>query len=161
MSIVISFNSYSKFNRETSGLYCYMAILPLASLKRAMPTISYLILPAHYGYSCLCIVCGLSCLLLLPIHCMRLILPAHYGYSCLWLVPKERCRSLLSSLVKRVCDTQRSFLRVATVPSAYYCIPIPALLIWVATVPGAYPYRAYLPTRYPAYLPTQHSFISI
>ena len=97
--------------------------------------------------------------LFLPIHCMRLILPAHYGYSCLWLLPKEQChpvqwlqlitlwllskeqcRSLLSSLVKQVFNIQHFIIRVAMVPSAYYYIPIPALLIWVATVPSTYPY---------------------
>ena len=40
--------------------------------------------------------------------------------------------------------------------SVYYYIPISALLIWVATVPSAYPYQAYIPTRYQAYLSTQY-----
>ena len=82
--------------------------------------------------------------------------PAHYIMASL----KGAMPPLFSSLAKRVLDTQRFFLRVATVPSAYYCIPIPALLIWVTTVPGAYPYQAYLPTRYQAYLSTQRFPIS-
>ena len=130
-----------------------MAILPLASLERAMPIISCLFMYAAYP--------ACSLWLFLPIHCMRLILPAHYGDSMPMMAsPKGAMPPLFSSLAKRVLDTQRFFLRVAMVPSAYYYISIPALLIWVTTVPGAYPYQAYLPTRYQAYLSTQRFPIS-
>jgi hypothetical protein len=79
---------------------------------------------------------------------MRLFLPAHYGYSMPMASPKgamppssmtpahyimafskEQCRSLWSSLVKQVFNIQHFIIQVAMVPSAYYYIPISALLI--------------------------------
>jgi hypothetical protein len=50
-----------------------------------------LILPAHYGYSCLFIVCGLSCLLIMAIPAYSLY--AAYPACLLWLLHANARRS--------------------------------------------------------------------
>ena len=85
--VVNSFPSPRSQRRDYSVTWLFC--LWLLSKEQCLSYLAYscmrLILPAHYGYSCLFIVCGLSCLLIMATRCQW------------WLLPKERCRLADSS----------------------------------------------------------------
>ena len=167
-----------------------MAILPLASLERAMPIISCLFMYAAYP--------ACSLWLFLPIHCMRLILPAHYGDSMpmmaspkgamppgwlqlitLWLLSKEQCRHysvpspseyLIPSASSYELPWYPALIIIFLFQRSLYGLPRYPALILIKRIfqrdikrifqRSASLYPAYVPTRYSAYIPTQRSPIS-